>query len=318
MYYPLLRTKQYELKALREFSAENNNCSSIIPILEPVKQDPNALNIAINEIQSNGMKFALILNPQLGDFKHKTVKFNLLEQNQTLIEHKDNWIPAFMYSKHNSEDILSVINTYKLNNAMLIFKTCMDIDDKVAWDIINNGAIRYVVNSFGTTVSRRLRSKLKNTGKQVIRLDDCFKAKIRNADYADEVDELFTEEPFFYKDEDNFDGYSDYTTLSSQYIEGGIMPYTLAIHLSYKKNEEQLYIHHFLSDSNENNSDIRGKFKEAAKKIKPFYAEKGIDITKAVQDIIDRVNNPDGYPGLGYLKKLSIKNHLELILSLNK
>lgn len=318
MYYPFLRAKQYELKALREFSTENKNCNCITPILEPVKQDYNALNIAINEIQSNGMKFALILNPQLGDFKHKTVKFDLLEQNKTLVGDKDNWIPAFLYSKHNSEDILSVINTYKLNNAMLIFKTCMDIDDKVAWDIINGGTIGYVVNSFGTTVSRRLKSELKNTGKQVIRLDDCFNAKIRNADYADEVDELFTEEPFFYKDEGKFDGYSDYTTLSSQYIEGGIMPYTLAIHLSYQKNEEQLYVHHFLSDSNENNTNIRGKFREAAEKIEPFYLEKGIIITNAVKDIINRVNDPDGYPGLGFLKKLSIKNHLELILSLNK
>ena len=40
MYYPYLRAKQYELKALREFSIEHKGQNSIVPILEPVKQQP--------------------------------------------------------------------------------------------------------------------------------------------------------------------------------------------------------------------------------------------------------------------------------------
>ena len=145
-------------------------------------------------------------------------------------------------------------------------------------------------------------------------MDDCFKSRVRNADYALEVDELFSEEPFFYDKEGHLDGYSDYTTLPSEYMEGGMLPYALAIHLSYRKNEEQLYVHHFVSDSNENNSDIRGKFREAARKVAPFY--EGKYQTEAVKEIIEKANDSEGYPGLGYLKKLSIKNHLELILSL--
>ena len=145
-------------------------------------------------------------------------------------------------------------------------------------------------------------------------MDDCFKSRARNADYALEVDELFSEEPFFYAEEGHLDGYSDYTTLPSEYIEGGMLPYALAIHLSYKKNEEQLYVHHFVSDSNETNSDIRRKFREAARKIAPFYEDK--NQTEAVKEIIEKANASEVYPGLGYLKKLSVKNHLELILSL--
>ena len=188
------------------------------------------------------------------------------------------------------------------------------MDDETAWDIINNNSTRYIVNSFGASVSRRLRSKLKDTGKLIIRLDDCFKSRIRNADYALEIDELFSEEPFFYKEEGNLDGFSDFTTLPSEYIEGGMLPYALAIHLTYRKNEEQLYIHHFVSDSNQTNNDIRGKFREAAIKVEPFYTDK--IKTEAVKEIIEKANSSDGYPGLGYLKKLSVKNHLELILSL--
>ena len=314
MYYPYLRAKQYELKALREFSAEHKGQNIITPILEPVKQQTNTLNLAIQDFLSNGLKFALILNPNDGDFKHSTVRFNELSSDSILIENKDEWIPTFLYSRRSAHEISSIINEYKFKNVMIIFRTCMDMDDEIAWNIINNNYVSYVVNSFGATVSRRLRSKLKDTGKLIIRLDDCFKSRVRNADYALEVDELFSEEPFFYKEEGNLDGFSDYTTLPSEYVEGGMLPYALAIHLTYRKNEEQLYVHHFVSDSNETNNDIRGKFREAAIKVGPFYKDK--KKTEAVKEIIEKSNNSDGYPGLGYLKKLSVKNHLELILSL--
>ena len=175
MYYPYLRAKQYELKALREFSEEHKEQNSIMPILEPVKQQPNALNIAIDEMLNNGLKFALILNPKNGDFKHHTVHFEAWFQNEKLMGNKDSWIPAFLYSKRNANEILSIIDEYNLDNAMVVFRTCIDMDDESAWGIIDNESVGYIVNSFGTTMSRRLRSRLKQTGKQIIRLDDCFK-----------------------------------------------------------------------------------------------------------------------------------------------
>ena len=81
MYYPYLRAKQYELKALREFSVEHKGQNSIVPILEPVKQQPNALNLAIDDMLTSGLKFAIILNPKDGDFKHPTIQFDTWFQN---------------------------------------------------------------------------------------------------------------------------------------------------------------------------------------------------------------------------------------------
>ena len=48
MYYPYLRAKQFELKALREFSEEHSG-SNIVPILEPVKKQSVALERAVGE-----------------------------------------------------------------------------------------------------------------------------------------------------------------------------------------------------------------------------------------------------------------------------
>ena len=58
MYYPYLRAKQFELKALREFSEEHPKDTKIVPILEPVKKQPNALKLAISDMRKNGMLFA--------------------------------------------------------------------------------------------------------------------------------------------------------------------------------------------------------------------------------------------------------------------
>lgn len=317
MYYPYLRAKQFELKALREFSEEHPSVNSITPILEPVKIQPNALNMAVKDMFKYDMHFALILNPVDGDFKHDTVPFESWLSDLELIGNdvrSSGWIPAFDCSRRQMSSIPALIEKYNLNGVMIVFKSCMDVEDPIVSDLINNPKVEYVVNAFGTTISRRLKTRLVNTGKKIIRLDDCFHSRLRNADYALDDDEFFSEEPFYYKEDEGFDGFSDYTTLPSSYVDGGMLPYALAIHLSYKKNEDQLYVHHFVSDNNETNNDIRRKFKEAASKVDPFYADKMK--TPSVEEIISKAEDSNGYPGLGYLKKLSVKNHLELIVSI--
>ncbi len=315
MYYPYLRAKQFELKALREFSEEHSG-SNIVPILEPVKKQSVALERAVGDMMENKMRFALVLNPTDGDFKHDTVSFGAwLEESKLLLNGSQgiDWIPAFICTRKLLNDIPSLIKKYQLNNVMLVFKSCMDMEDPKVSNLVNDARVEFVVNAFGAVGSRRLNTILKRTGKKIIRLDDCFKTRTRNADYALEDDELFSEEPFYYMN-DGYDGFSDYTTLPSDYVEGGMMPYAVAIHLSYKKDDDRLNVHHFVSDSNESNTNVRGKFHEAACKIEPFF--EGKEQTSSVKELISKAEDPDGYPGLGYLKKLSVKNHLELIASI--
>lgn len=315
MYYPYLRAKQFELKALREFSEEHSE-SNIVPILEPVKKQSVALERAVEDMMRNKMRFALVLNPTDGDFKHDTVSFGAwLEESKLLLNGSQgiDWIPAFICTRKLLDDIPSLIKKYQLNNVMLVFKSCMDMEDPKVSCLVNDPRVEFVVNAFGAVGSRRLNTILKRTGKKIIRLDDCFKTRTRNADYALEDDELFSEEPFYYMN-DGYAGFSDYTTLPSDYVEGGMMPYAVAIHLSYKKDEDRLNVHHFVSDSNESNTNVRGKFHEAACKIEPFF--EGKEQTSSVKELIAKAEDPDGYPGLGYLKKLSVKNHLELIASI--
>lgn len=322
-YYPYLRAKQYELKALRELCEVYSAAVSdqLIPIIEPVNKEDRALTIAVETFLQRGMKFALIINPTNGDYKHHTIPFEL-PNAEDLIAALDSWIPAYVVT-NNAQTVMNLVETENYDNVMLVFPKGIDMAIPMMQDLLSLPKIRYVVCNFGNT-SRSIKGHLKNSNKTIICMDDNFNEQQKNADYAGMVDELFTENVFYYE-EDQYDGYSDYTALPSNMPEGGMLPYAIAIHMTYKRTTDQIYIHHFVSDSNENNRDTAKKFAEAGLKVIDFYQGRQ-EMTPSAQELVERSRIANsgkqgatiegGYPGLGYLKKLSIKNHIELLLNL--
>lgn len=146
--------------------------------------------------------------------------------------------------------------------------------------------------------------------KEIIRLDDNFQPLARNSDYIGFPEELFSEEYRYYEDE-GFDGIADYTVLSSVFSEGGRLPYAVAIHMTYEKKSDQIFVRHFVSDTNDDSSNIQGKFGEAAWKAIRFFEEQKID-NYAIESLKEYYEDGQ-YPGLGMIKKISIMNHLELM-----
>ena len=80
--------------------------------------------------------------------------------------------------------------------------------------------------------------------------------------------------------------------------------------MTYEKNSDEIYVRHFVSDTNDDQSNIQRKFFEAASKLKEFFSSK--EKTQAIKELIQLLDN-EKYPGLGVIKKLSIRNHLELM-----
>ena len=310
MYYPYLRGKQFELLALREFSSEFKNNHTIVPIIEPVKKQVNGLNAAALSMIENGMKFAVILNPSDGDYRHTGIDNDILMSLTALTGDRDNWIPAYIY-KHNGRTLLDHAKQNNLSNLMIIFPSGADVNNEVLMEFLSKDEVAFVVSG-NLSNNRSARGRLLRLGKALISLEDRFNERPRNADYANEVDEIFSEDFAYYKN-DGLAGFADYTPMAKDFIEGGMLPYAIAIHLTYQKSDDQIFVHHFVSDNNFDQSNIRGKFHEAAVKIAPFFNNNGLYHTSAVDELIRRAESDDGYPGLGYIKKLSVKNHLELI-----
>ena len=193
---------------------------------------------------------------------------------------------------------------------MLVFPNGADTENDRVKALVDNPKVATIVCSFAQT-SRRTKSYLLNLNKTIVTFEDNFNEQKRHADYLNMEDEHFSETFRYYAD-DNFQGFSDYTALPSSFSNEGMLPYALAIHLTYPLRDDQINIHHFVSDTNRDQSNIRGKFFEASRKVVDFYAGDRYR-TDSVEEIIQRARDDDGFPGLGYLKKLSVKNHLELI-----
>jgi len=312
MYFPYLRGKQFELIALRELmDLLVINKSKISPIIEPVKES-SSLGIALRELKTHDINFSVIINPECGNLINKSdTIIQILESN--LEAYSNYQIGIIVQNKNiNFEKLFSQIQKSSLSTTELMFIYKEEYDEHNELEVLAQEYLlncRYNVIDLRNTGRRYYRGFSKGT---VVSLDDYFDAQDRNKDYLKKPDNFFTDEHQFLV-ESGFIGFSDFLTIGDNYSETGALPYAIAIHISYVDKANKIRVMHFVSDSNEDQSDIAGKFAEAVSKIVDWADTENIH-TKAVDDFRELHHNGH-FPGLGSLKKLSIENHIEVVLS---
>lgn len=160
--------------------------------------------------------------------------------------------------------------------------------------------------------NRHLDRYLRSLDKSYIRLDDVFEKQERNADFLSITAHKFSEEHLFYSDE-GYSGFSDFTVLPSEFIDGGSTPRAVVIHLTYINGtqDNEIWIRHFTSNTNDSIANVQLKFAEAARKALEFCSRAGLD-NSAISELRNCFTN-EKYPGLGTVKKISIKNHLIIV-----
>ncbi len=306
MYYPYLRGRQFELIALRELITESEHNDFVKPIIEPVRENVNSLNRANEVFYKYDFHPYLIVNPSCGETAGDTDL--ILDYLKGL----DNcsFIPAFLYFDNN-EYIREKVAQYSLDNCMLI---CTDgfTDSLSLRNLCNENYISKMV-ILDPKKYRSLDFFIKQSGKSYIRLDDQFQKQVRNSDFLNIQAHKLTEEHLYFKSE-GYSGFSDYTVLPSEFIDGGVTPRAVVIHLSYLNDNDnsEIWIRHFTSESDiKSPSNVQGKFEEAAKKALDFCSANDINNT-AITELRGYYENQK-YPGLGIIKKISIKNHLIIV-----
>lgn len=304
MYYPLLRARQFELIALRELANEQQIHGSIVPILEPVKSSNNNLIIANRTFLEKNINAFFIVNPSVGEMPGDNVNFInlLLELNNP------NITPAFRY-KENSAYIVEALNNNAFQRCMVICPPDTTTEDRAFINLVNDRRITAICNE-SPTGNRTLHRVLNGLGKLYIRLDDLFEKQPKNSAFLDIGEHKFSEEHLFYLEE-RFSGFSDYTVLPSEYIDGGSTPRAVVIHLTYFKNESEIWIRHFTSNTNDSIANVQGKFAEAAQKAVTFC--RNLRLQNSAISELEYYYDNQHYPGLGTVKKLAIKNHLILV-----
>lgn len=112
-------------------------------------------------------------------------------------------------------------------------------------------------------------------------------------------------------------GFGDFLIVGDEYSESGGPAYAVAIHLTNidPDQDNAMYVCHFLSDRRDTPMDPGGKFLEALKKLIVFLddAPDGrVFESSAILEFRDLYDHGH-FPGLGYVKKLSMKHHIETL-----
>lgn len=305
-YFPYFRGKQYELICLREnskFVAEK----AITPIIEPVKEAAIGVVRAIDSLKTEGAGFLILANPSVGHHANSLPAEFIAELNAAI----DGHVGGGWAVQIESPDDLGLLSAWIAEHPLAaVLHHGGGVAAKDVIQTLENGGSQPGIHIFNVGCSTRYRGAFSGVSKII--LGDGFK-KRKNADHPEL--ELFSELPVTYADM-GASGFGDYLIVGSEYSEGGGAAYAVAIHITYADPDDDgvIYVRHFISDSNSTPADPAGKFREALEKLVVHCAraDSKIPATRAIEEF-RRLHSFGHFPGLGYVKKLSMQHHLEIM-----
>ena len=248
----------------------------------------------------------LISNPQSGDYRVNapSLKSNFIDKFKSI---HGIIIGYIIHSRTSFNDIRSFVTEYASNRVALIHYHSLSDADML------NDYLRDVKNDiyhvFIEDHTGRGYQKSVDVGNKIL-IRDGLNAQDKNSDYPE--NEYFSDLHATYS-VSGFDGFGDFSIVGDQYKETGGPAYAVAIHLSYKHKSGDIWIRHFISDRTDTPVDPAGKFFEALTKFQQHF-ENDPDIYRgdAFHELLDLYRRQH-YPGLGYVKKLAMEHHIELI-----
>lgn len=308
-YYPVLRGKQFELICLRE-KAEFIANHGLSPIIEPVRDSPVALIRALKRLNEVGANCWLIANPVIGPLKGRSLAFEKGELTDLMLASANlNWV----YQVYAESDLVNLSAFVGELPSGGIFHhgnvAAQEVHD--ALTMARNNGIAPAMHFFREKCGDRYRMKF--DGIPAVAIEDGFKKQVKNSQYPD--DEFFSDLILLFEDK-GFIGFGDYLVLGDDYSEGGGPAYAVAIHVTYRnaRDDGAIHIRHFVSDTNDTSDNPALKFHEALTKLVAAVNDvaNGIMRTDAIEEFL-RLYQTGHFPGLGYVKKLSMQHHIELM-----
>lgn len=308
MYYPYFRGKQYELITIRE-SAPIFAAQDFIPIIEPVKEQLKSLEKTLAVICENDAKAIVIINPQLGDHKSNGEEIcSLLSAEDKGFENIAKGV--LLTEELSAKEAHALLKANSKNCQLALIHAGFSHAKELSTMIKNQKNITtsiFLEDHCGKLYRRHFKY---HTSKVLIR--DGFQQR-RNRDHP--TIEFFSDLHITFEEE-SMNGFGDFLIVGDEYSETGGPAYTIAIHLTFIDHEkdDEMHIHHFKSDRQDTPKDPAGKFAEALKKLirelrKP---NNKIEETSAIEEFRD-LHSRGHFPGLGYIKKLSMKHHIETL-----
>lgn len=305
MYYPYFRGKQFDLLTIRE-SAHTLADSNFISIIEPVRESLNGLKRSVEALSEAGGEAVLIVNPNYGDHTENSDSIKSFV-NQELKAHKNVSVGVLLTQEMSTADALAFFETYETRDLYFIhsgFTEPKALAEALEWE-------KDITHVFIEECCGKLYQKHFSAYKRIL-LRNGFKRQA-NRKYPDV--EPFSDLHATFRDE-GVNGFGDFLIVGNEYSESGGPAYAVAIHLTFidPEMDNAMYIYHFKSDRQDTPTDPAGKFYEALTKLIAKLEEPDSKIlrTTAIEEFVTLYNRKH-FPGLGYIKKLSMKHHIEVL-----
>ncbi len=306
MYYPYFRGKQNELITIRE-NAQLLKDAGFVPIIEPVKNSLSGLTKAITAIVEAEGRLIVIINPFYGDHSNDDkIIFSCL-QNE--FDHCHNISAGILLTEqHSVDDAIEYYN--RLKDYEITFIHAGFTEAKLLAQALGEN-ITLCRHIFQEEDCGKLYQKHFRKANKVLLRDGFEKRTNRKHPPT----EFFSDLHATYEDE-NMEGFGDFLIVGNDYSEGGGPAYSVAIHLTFIDPEKdyEMHVHHFKSIRQDDPKDPAGKFGEALDKMINELNRPNTKIlhTSAVSEFV-QLHKKGHFPGLGYVKKLSMRHHIETL-----
>ena len=294
--------------ALRELARDIADHGFVIPIIEPVNQKSTML-ISIDRFMDESMEFLLVCNPINGEFSANTNLLVGTEIEQALRSY-DNWIPAlYVDNRTTVKQVNSFMRERKYfsKEKALIYR---NNPERTVLSEINMVDIKHHI-FFLEKVSEEYIESIPKENRVYIK--DRFDPHIRNADYPTGR-QPFTSLNTRAKNKENID-FGDFSIVGDYYSDTGGLPRAVALHhVHFAEDSNSLEISHYVSNRKEYRGEIREKTLEAIDKLVESLKHLRPSNTRVCAEYREmyETRNPSG---LGPMKGLAIRHHLEVIMS---
>jgi hypothetical protein len=305
MYFPYFRGKQFELIAIREL-AKVLAQSDFVPIIEPVREALNRLERTLADICDAGGKAIVVVNPFHGDHAKDGDDISALLKRD-FSDKPEISAGILLHNDMNTSSAVACHEAHRDHRPIFIhagFAEAKALAGKLG-DTLKQTRHVFFEKSCHKLYRRHFRES-----KEQILLRDGFQRR-RNADHP--LVEFFSDLHITYKEE-GVTGFGDFLIVGDDFIEGGGPAYAVAIHLTFidSKQDDVMNVYHFVSKTKDTPTDPAGKFAQALDTLveKLDSGSSQLLSSDAIGEL-QELHRQRHFPGLGYVKKLSMKHHVE-------
>lgn len=306
MYYPYFRGKQYELITVRE-SAGLLSQAGFVPIIEPVKESMNGLMRSLEAVSAAGGNTIVVMNPYYGDHSSDSKAIASLLSNELKGEERIS-VGIALTNQVTVDKASEMCSTHDDRLITLIhagFTDARELTGKLG------ARMKDMQHVFLEEYCGKLYRKHFSGVKRILLRDGFQKRTNREHPPVEFFSDLHATFP-----EEGVSGFGDFLIVGDDYSETGGPAYAVAIHLTFinRDKDDEMHIHHFKSIRQDTPTDPAGKFAEALDELVAEVSRSGTHImrTEAINEFLD-LHTRHHFPGLGYVKKLSMKHHIETL-----